>query len=158
MALHLGRRENETATTEAPTARRWPWSPRPDGSRPWTRRPADGTADPAGAGEPPTRTVVVKQRPSRWRRMRHNPISLAILAAGIAAAAILVIGILLTLADANPSNALVHATLHTGNWLATPLHDAFPRSNPKHQLYLNWGITAGVYYVLARVLSWLTRF
>ncbi|MFC4910354.1 hypothetical protein [Actinomadura gamaensis] len=146
MALHLGRREK--ATTEAPP-RRWPWSPRPDGTRPWTR-PASETG--------PTRTVVVKRRPGRWRRMRHNPISLLILAAGIAAAAILVLGILLTWGDANPSNTLVHATLRSGSWLATPFHDVFPRPNPKHQLYLNWGIAAGVYYVLSRVLSWLTRF
>lgn len=135
MALHLGHREKQTATSHIPLRRRT-WIPRS-----WTRR-----------------TTVLKRRPGRWRRMRHNPISLAILAAGIAAAAILVLGILLTLGGANPSNTLVHTTLRSGGWLATPFHDLFLRPDPKHQLYLNWGIAAGVYYALARALSWLTRF
>ncbi|MDL4814562.1 hypothetical protein [Actinomadura opuntiae] len=80
-----------------------------------------------------------------------------ILAAGWAAAFILALGIVLTWGGANPGNDLVHAVLSTGRWLATPFHDMFPRSDPKEQLYINWGIACAVYYFLARVLSWTTR-
>jgi hypothetical protein len=81
-----------------------------------------------------------------------------ILAAGWAAAAILVLGILLTWANANPGNTLVDAILDAGRWLATPFHDVFTRRDPEQQLYINWGIAAVVYYLMARVLAWLTRF
>ncbi|MFC5744205.1 hypothetical protein [Actinomadura rugatobispora] len=112
---------------------------------------------PGETGAAPRRTVVVR-RPSRWRRSRHNPISATILAAGWAAVLVLGLGMLLTWSDANPGNALVDATLDAGRWLASPFHDVFTRSSPEHQLYLNWAIAAGVYYALARVLAWLTRF
>jgi hypothetical protein len=79
------------------------------------------------------------------------------MAAGWAAAAILVLGMLLTWGDANPGNTLVDATLDAGRWLATPFRDAFTRTDPEQQLYINWTIAAVVYYVLARALSWMTR-
>ena len=81
-----------------------------------------------------------------------------ILSAGWAAAFILALGMLLTWGGANPGNGLVHATLTTGRWLATPFHDAFTRPDPKEQLYINWAIAGAVYYVVARALSWMTRF
>ncbi|MFF5258538.1 hypothetical protein ACFY4C_06300 [Actinomadura viridis] len=141
MAVSIFRRRGDAAHADGTTQR-----PR----RAW---PVRRTA----AGEAPGRTVV-ERRPSRWRRSRHNPISAMILAAGWAAAVILGLGMLLTWGDANPGNALVDATLDTGRWLATPFHDAFPRPNPEHGLYLNWSIAAAVYYLMGRVLSWLTRF
>ena len=143
MAPRLGRRRHETAK-EAPRRRfglrrpRWRPGPRPDGS--------------------PEKTVVVERRPRRWRRSRHNPVSAMVLAAGWAAAATLALGILLTWADANPGNVLVDATLDTGRWLATPFHDVFTRTDPEQQLYVNWALAGVVYYVLARALSWMTRF
>lgn len=136
MALHMGRRRSTTAE-EAP--------PR---HLPWPRRSAD-TGDAA-------KTVVVERKPRRWRR-GPNPVSAMIMAAGWAAAAILALGMLLTWGDANPGNSLVDATLDAARWLATPFQDAFTRTDPEEQLYINWTIAAVVYYVLARALSWTTR-
>jgi hypothetical protein len=81
-----------------------------------------------------------------------------ILAAGWAAAAVLALGMLLTWGDANPGNTLVDATLDAGRWLATPFHDVFTRTDPEEQLYINWTLAGVVYYVIARALSWMTRF
>ncbi|MFG2085770.1 MULTISPECIES: hypothetical protein [unclassified Spirillospora] len=139
MASHLGRRRHET-TKEAPRRRLWP-------GRAQTP-PADDTA----------KTVVVKRRPRRWLRSRQNPVSAMIMAAGWAAAAILALGILLTWGDANPGNVLVDAVLDAGGWLATPFHDVFTRTDPEQQLYINWALAGVIYYVLARALSWMTRF
>jgi hypothetical protein len=133
MALHLGRKRHETPEE---TAQRPP-------RRPLWRR-TDGTA--------------VQRKPPRWRRSRPNPVSAMIMAAGWAAVAILALGMLLTWGDANPGNTLVDATLDAGRWLATPFHDVFTRPDPHEQLYINWALAGAVYYVLARALSWMTRF
>ncbi|XRQ11338.1 hypothetical protein ACN3XK_10765 [Actinomadura welshii] len=143
MAPHLGRRRQQT-TEEAPPRRF-----RLRGSKP---APADGPAD------GPAKTVVVERKPRRWMRSRPNPVSMMIMAAGWAAAGILALGILLTWGGANPGNVLVDATLDAGRWLATPFHDVFTRTDPEQQLYINWALAGVVYYVLARVLSWMTRF
>jgi hypothetical protein len=97
-------------------------------------------------------------KPSRWRRARPNPVSVAIMALGWAAVAILGVGMLLIWGEANQGNVLVGGILDAGRWLATPFHDAFTKTDPERQLYINWAIAAAVYYVLARVLSWLVRF
>ncbi|MFB4313245.1 hypothetical protein [Actinomadura sp. 21ATH] len=104
------------------------------------------------------RPTVVERRPSRWRRARPNPVSVAVMAAGWVAVAILGLGMLLVWGDANQGNALVGAVLDAGRWLASPFHDVFTQADPDRQLYVNWAIAAGVYYVLARVVSWLVRF
>ncbi|MEV0661331.1 hypothetical protein ACIBI3_08765 [Actinomadura luteofluorescens] len=132
MALHLGRKHETPEET----------SPRPPRRALWRR--ADGTA--------------VQRKPPRWRRTRPNPVSAMIMAAGWAAVAILALGMLLTWGDANPGNTLVDATLDAGRWLATPFHDVFTRSDPDEQLYINWALAGAVYYLLARALSWMTRF
>jgi hypothetical protein len=142
MALHIGRKRETTETT-TPRRSLWP------------RRTPSGAA-PAATGAPTT--TVVERKPRRWRRSRHNPASAVILAAGWAAAAILALGMLLTWGDANPGNTLVDAVLDAGRWLATPFHDVFTRTDPDEQLYINWTIAGVVYYVLARALSWMTRF
>jgi hypothetical protein len=85
-------------------------------------------------------------------------VSAVILAMGWAAVALLGLGMLLTLGNANPGNVLVDAILDAGRWLATPFHDVFTRRDPEQQLYLNWAIAAAVYYLMARALSWLIRF
>ncbi|TDC64082.1 hypothetical protein E1200_20905 [Actinomadura sp. GC306] len=147
MAPLIGRRRHQTTdeTTSETPRRRF----RLRGSEP-------APAGDAAAG--PAKTVVVERKPRRWMRSRPNPISMMIMAAGWAAAAILALGILLTWGGANPGNVLVDATLDAGRWLATPFHDVFTRQNPDEQLYINWALAGVVYYVLARALSWMTRF
>ncbi|MEU9016241.1 hypothetical protein [Actinomadura sp. NPDC048394] len=147
MALQIGRYlgRGRTAADEPPAEPRRRWA--------WPRRTPAAAPPAESAGK----TVVVR-RPRRWLRTRHNPVSAMILAAGWAAAFILALGMLLTWGGANPGNDLVHATLNTGRWLATPFHDVFTRTDPKEQLYINWAIAGVVYYVIARALSWMTRF
>jgi hypothetical protein len=111
---------------------------------------------PKTAEDKPRTIPARKKTPRRWRN-RRNPISTAVWMTAVAAAAILGLGMLLTYSDANQANGMVHAIMRMGNWLATPFRDVFVNADPKHQLYQNWAIAAGVYLVLGRVLSWLTR-
>ncbi|HEY7485560.1 MAG TPA: hypothetical protein VH912_13940 [Streptosporangiaceae bacterium] len=123
--------------------------------------------DPTGPKEVLTRqrpveavpqTVLVDRRTARrWRGRAHNPVSLVVWIAAWAAVLILLLGIVLTWANANPANDIVHQILRAGNWLATPFHDAFLNPDPKHRLYADWGVAAAVYLVIGRVLSWLIR-
>lgn len=156
MAVHIWRnRRDEHAAetrTEAPprTARRRLWP---------ARRTTAAAHDPqAPATAPPARPVVVRRGPRRWPRSNHNPVSRMILGLAWGAVLILGLGMLLTLTNANPGNELVAATLDSGRWLATPFHDVFTNPDPDHQLYMNWGLAAVIYYLLGRGLSWLTRF
>lgn len=91
-----------------------------------------------------------------WRRV--HPVSRTIWALTWAATIILLLGILLVAAKANQGNAVVHAIMSTGRWLATPLHDVFNNPNPDHSLYENWGLAAAVYFIVGRTLAWLIRF
>jgi len=104
-------------------------------------------------------TVLVDRRTARrWRgARRHNLISAAIWLAAWVAAGILVLGILLTWANANSSNDILHPILRAADWLGSPFRNAFLNPDPKHRLYADWGVAAGVYLVIGRVLSWLTR-
>jgi hypothetical protein len=67
--------------------------------------------------------------------------------------AILVVGILLYVLDANPSNTIV-AHLHDwGRWLAGPFRDLFSPHDRKLRLAVNWGIAAVVYAIAASVVT-----
>jgi hypothetical protein len=105
----------------------------------------------------PQTVLVDRKTARRWRRHRRNPISNALWTVALTAAAVLGLGMLLTWSDANQANDVVHAIMRLGTWLATPFHDVFSNSDAKHQLYENWGLTAGVYLVVGRALSWLIR-
>jgi hypothetical protein len=147
MAVHIWRNRRTVAETAPPAHER---------TKVWPRRTAAVPVE----DDRPVRTAppVVVRRPARRWRVTPNPISQMILGAAWAAVIILGLGMLLTLTEANPGNALVGATLDAGRWLATPFHDVFTDPDPEKALYLNWGLAAGVYYLLGRLLSWLTRF
>ncbi|MBW8487570.1 hypothetical protein [Actinomadura parmotrematis] len=173
MVLHLGRRQGRG--TDAPAA---PDAPAADTRAPAARAASADTSAtdtrvagpvaPPAPPPPPVSAPPVTERADRkdvrrtssrrWRRHRRNPVSMLIGALGLVAALILVLGIALTWAGANPGNTLVDAVLDAGRRLATPFHDMFTRSDPDQQLYINWGIAAAVYYALGRVLAWITRF
>ena len=103
-------------------------------------------------------TVLVDRRTARrWRTRRHNIVSATIWLAAWVAALVLGLGILLTWANANPANDVVHPILRAADWLGTPFRNAFLNPDPKHRLYADWGVAAGAYLVIGRVLSWLTR-
>ncbi|MFC0042405.1 hypothetical protein [Actinomadura rayongensis] len=152
MTVHLWPRRGEAEpahpgdTVVAPPAQRRPW-----------RRGAHARTVPVPGGDTPPPPVVERPR-RRWRRHGSNPVSMAISAAGWAAALILLLGMLLVWSDANPGNVLVDRTLDVGRWLATPFHDLFTRRDPDEQLYINWGIAAVAYYAVSRIVAWLVRF
>jgi hypothetical protein len=158
MTVQIWRRRQ----TQEPAIETEPQTTRP---RLFRRRTAEetGTSRPRifngrRAAEAEPKTVPADQKTARRRRRhRRNPISAALWMAAVAAALILGLGMLLTWSDANQANDVVHAIMRMGAWLASPFHDVFTNPDPKHQMYQNWGLAAGVYLVLGRALSWLTR-
>lgn len=137
--------------------------------RSWMRRRIMATTSPAPVEprrvvtgqrsvEAVPQTVLVDRRTARrWRTRRHNLVSATIWLAAWVAALILGLGILLTWANANPANDVVHPILRAADWLGTPFRNAFLNPDPKHRLYADWGVAAGAYLVVGRVMSWLTR-
>jgi hypothetical protein len=72
-------------------------------------------------------------------------------------AAIIVVGIVLVLMKANQNNDLVHFILQIGRFFAKPFEDLFPRSNPRQDILLNWGIAAIVYLFVGAIIARLAR-
>jgi hypothetical protein len=72
-------------------------------------------------------------------------------------AAIIIVGIVLVLIKANPSNDIVNFILDLGRFFTRPFRDMFPRSNPRQDILLNWGIAAIVYLIVGAILARLAR-
>jgi hypothetical protein len=70
---------------------------------------------------------------------------------------IIVLGILLVLADANPANMLVNLILDVANWLTTPFHGLFPRRDPDQSVLVNWGLAALVYLIIGSAIARFAR-
>jgi hypothetical protein len=68
-------------------------------------------------------------------------------------AAILVIGILLVVFEANPSNDIVDAVLDAARFLSGPFDDLFEPDERKLRIALNWGLAAIVYVFLGRLID-----
>ena len=77
----------------------------------------------------------------------------AIQIAGWVIAAIIGLGILLVVLDANESNGLVEAILDIGRFFTDPFRDIFEMDDNDLEIAVNWGIAAVVYVVLGIVLS-----
>jgi hypothetical protein len=75
--------------------------------------------------------------------------------AALAVTAILVLGIALTWAKANPGNDVVHAVMRAGTWLATPFHGVFHDPDARERLTENWLVAGASYLVGGGFLSWL---
>jgi hypothetical protein len=105
----------------------------------------------------PTTVLVDRRTARRWSGRRHNLVSATIWLAALATALVLLLGILLTFAGANPDNVIIHTIIRAGAWLASPFHDVFLNPDPDRQLYINWGIAAAAYLLVGRTLSWLVR-
>jgi hypothetical protein len=127
----------------------------------WRDRRRHRTDDGAKGSEPrrrpSARGFADRRATRRERRHGHNPVSALVWLAAWAAALTLLAGMGLTWADANTGNDLVRGVLNAGRWLATPFADVFTNLEPDKRLYANWGLAAGVYYVLGRLLAWLIR-
>jgi hypothetical protein len=72
-------------------------------------------------------------------------------------AAIIIIGIVLVLIKANPNNDIVDFIHDIGAFFARPFRDLFPRSNPREDIVINWGIAALAYLLLGAIIARLAR-
>ena len=84
--------------------------------------------------------------------------ALARLVRAVAAVVVLVIvvGGVLFLLSANPSNAIVRDIHDAANWLVGPFRNLFSiGGHPKVTLVVNWGIAAIVYLVLGGLIAGL---
>jgi hypothetical protein len=72
-------------------------------------------------------------------------------------AAIIIVGIALVLIKANQNNDIVNFILDLGRFFTRPFRDMFPRSNPRQDILLNWGIAAIVYLIVGAILARLAR-
>ena len=70
-----------------------------------------------------------------------------------AAALILVLGIVLTLLEANRSNDLVQLVRDAGGVLAGPFDGLFTLDSNKGEKAVNWGIAAVVWLALGRLIA-----
>lgn len=77
----------------------------------------------------------------------------AIILAGTAVALVLVLGIVLVVLGANPSNDLVQLVRDAANFLAGPFDGLFNLERFKVEVAVNWGIAAVVWYAVARLIA-----
>jgi hypothetical protein len=77
----------------------------------------------------------------------------AIILAGTAVALVLVLGIVLVVLEANPSNDLVQLVRDAAGWLAGPFDGLFNLQRHKVEVAVNWGIAAVVWYAVARLIA-----
>ena len=94
-------------------------------------------------------TVVTR---TRYR----SPGSVITAIAGVIAA-IIIVGIVLVLIKANQQNDIVDFVLDIGRFFTKPFHDLFPRSNPREDIVINWGIAALAYLVVGAIIARLAR-
>jgi hypothetical protein len=67
--------------------------------------------------------------------------------------AIIVVGILLVVFEANMSNTIVSNINDAARWLVGPFKDVFSLSNPKTEVAVNWGLAALVYSIVGGIIA-----
>ena len=70
---------------------------------------------------------------------------------------LIVIGILLTVLDANKSNDIVKALLDAGKFLVGPFKDVFKPDDAKMKVVVNWGLAAVIYALVGGFIAKLLR-
>jgi hypothetical protein len=70
-----------------------------------------------------------------------------------AIALVLILGIVLTVLEANRSNEVVQAVRDAAAFLAGPLDDLFKLDSNKAEVAVNWGIAAAIWLVLGRFVA-----
>ena len=68
-------------------------------------------------------------------------------------ALILLVGIVLVLLRANPSNAVVELVRDAAGWLAGPFEGMFSFDRARTEIAVNWGLAAAVWFLLGRLLA-----
>jgi hypothetical protein len=94
----------------------------------------------------------------RARRYQNAAVARASLARffillGTAVAAVLVLGIVLVVLEANPNNGIVEAVRDAARFLAGPFDGLFTLDSNKAEKAVNWGIAAVVWYAVARLIA-----
>ena len=72
---------------------------------------------------------------------------------GTAVAAVLVLGIVLVVLEANPNNDIVEAVRDAARFLAGPFDGLFTLDSNKAEKAVNWGIAAVVWYAVGRLIA-----
>jgi hypothetical protein len=72
-------------------------------------------------------------------------------------AAIIAIGVLLVVLEANPSNDIVKAIDDAAQWLVGPFNDFFTLDDRKLEVAVNWGLALVVYVIVGRTIAGLLR-
>ena len=72
---------------------------------------------------------------------------------GSLVAAVIVIGILLVVLDANTSTDIVKWITDAAKWLVGPFEGLFNLDSAKWQTAVNWGLAAVVYFAISRVIA-----
>ena len=80
-------------------------------------------------------------------------IARAVLLVTAAIAAVLVLGILLVVLEANRGNELVQFVRDAASFLAGPLDNLFTLDSNKAEKAVNWGLAAVVWLALGRLVS-----
>jgi hypothetical protein len=75
-----------------------------------------------------------------------------ILATGVIAS-VLILGIVLTVLEANRSNDIVQVVRDAAGFLAGPFDDLFKLDSNKAEVAVNWGVAAVVWLVLGRLVA-----
>jgi hypothetical protein len=68
-------------------------------------------------------------------------------------AAVIVLGILLVVLEANRDNSIVNAVLDAARFLAGPFKDIFNLDNHKTEVAVNYGLAAAIYLIAGRLLA-----
>lgn len=72
--------------------------------------------------------------------------------AAVIIAIILILHIIFVLLDANPNNDIVRTDADWAGWLATWFKDLFTPSNPKLNVFLNYGLATLVFLAIGGIL------
>jgi hypothetical protein len=75
--------------------------------------------------------------------------------AAVVIAAIIAVGILFIVLEANPSNDIVSTVNDVARDLVGPFDDMFSIDNAKVAVAVNWGIAAFVYLIVGALIAWL---
>jgi hypothetical protein len=71
--------------------------------------------------------------------------------------ALILVGIILVLLEANRDNAIVDWLVGAGDWLSNPFHGIFSLDSHKATVAVNWGVAALVYAVIGGFIARLLR-
>jgi len=86
-----------------------------------------------------------------------NGVATLVRAAATVAAVILVAKIVLTLGDANPTNAIVQRVSDLADQLALGFKDLFTPASPKTRVLVNYGLAAVLWLVAGGLVARLIR-